>query len=634
MDLTGKKRRKTVVAHTAGALLLLIIVIFTYLDARHNVFHLDDGQNIFRFPPVMMTEFSARNILDAGRNALLPTRPLPSMTFAINWWQGGGSPRPFQLTNILFFNDTATIVFALLLSVLGRLNYSRRTVIIAALIGAAAWACHPIQVQAVTYIVQRMTMMAALFSLLAVLAYLLGRDAAQPGKRRAYFLAGGICWLLGLASKETAAIVPFLILLAEYGVVREGRQLIRNAFDYVLLGIPVVITGLIFVDIASGAGPLSRTFQPGFEGRDFTMIERLLTQPRVIMFHLSQIIWPVPSRFSLEHDFVLSTRMMSPPTTIAALVGIVGWCSLGIWTILKTNTRIAGFFMLWIPATLVIESTIVPLEMVFEHRMYLSTVGLAGLAALGTCWVIEKFREAAAIVLACWAVIVIALMAATSTYLPVWSTTERLAANSAKHAPNSERAWSALAAALRDAGYGIDKLLPPVQKAIEADPTASRPWSILAISLRDAGHAWERIEPPMLKALQLDPDDTVALNLRAIHLIETGRLAEADKLAQRIEPKALHDQSVLNTIGMLRFEQKNYGEAVSWFERAVSYNRSNPVFTYNLALSYEVSGRCPDALATWRTYLELESRQDRVAIVRDRIERNFHSEGGRCFGAD
>jgi Flp pilus assembly protein TadD len=611
-----------------------MFVIFTYLDARHNVFHLDDRRNIFRYPPVMMTEFSVERILDAGREALLPTRPLPSMTFAINWWQGGGSPRPFQVTNILIHGLTAIVVFSFLITVLGRLNYSRRAVTFAALVGAAVWACHPIQVQAVTYIVQRMTMMAALFSLLAVLAFLLGRETAHSGKRWTYYLVGGICWLFGLASKETAAIVPFLVLLAEYAILRQGRHLIRDKRDYALLSIPVVITALIFLDIASGAGPLSRTFQPGFEGRDFTMVERLLTQPRVIMFHLSQIIWPVPGRFSLEHDFVLSEGLMSPPETFAALVGIVGWCSLGIWTFLKTNTRVAGFFMLWIPATLVIESTIVPLEMVFEHRMYLPSVGLVGLAALGTCWAIEKLRGAAAIVLACWAVIVVALMAATTTYLPVWSTTERLAANSAEHAPRSERAWSALATALRDAGYGIDQILPPVQKAIEADPTASRPWSILAISLRDAGHAWDRIEPPMLKALQLDPDDTVALNLHAIHLIETGRLAEADKLVPRIEPKALHDQSVLNTIGMLRFEQENYDEAVSWFERAVSFNRSSPGFTYNLALSYEVSGRCHDALATWRAYLELESRQERVAIVQDRIAKNFYSEGGRCFGAD
>jgi hypothetical protein len=172
-----------------------------------------------------------------------------------------------------------------------------------------------------------------------------------------------------MISKETAAIVPFLVLLAEFGVLRQGQAIVRGRLDSVMLSLPVVVAVLITLDILSGTGPLAGNFLPGYENRDFTLSERLLTQPRVIGFHFSQIFWPLPGRFSLEHDFAASTGLLTPATTLVAMLGVASWCAIGVWALFRPSLRMMGFFLLWVPATLVIESTIIPLEMVFEHRM-------------------------------------------------------------------------------------------------------------------------------------------------------------------------------------------------------------------------------------------------------------------------
>jgi hypothetical protein len=582
-----------------ASLAIFILVAITYKEAPNNGYHLDDHHNIVRHAPIRITELTAGEVISAGREAYLPTRPLPSMTFAIDWWRGDGSARPFQWTNIVIHAATAVSVFGLLLMVLGRLRYPPWIVGVGSLVGALLWACHPIQIQGVTYIVQRMTSMAALFTVLTVILYMLGRGTGQSGRGWLYFGLAGLCWTLGMGSKETAAIAPFLILLTEYGVLRHGQPIVQRKIDRLMLSLPALVACLIVLDLLSGAGPLSAAFLPGYELRDFTLTERLLTQPRVIGFHLSQILWPLPGRFSLEHDFLVSTGLLTPVSTFFALLGVVAWCALGVWLLFRATSRVLGYFLLWVPATLVIESTFVPLEMVFEHRMYLPSVGLAGLAGLAICWLLQRMpRFTPATFVACIAIVVL-MMTASGQQIPVWKNNLSLAENSVKHAPNLGRVWS-----------------------------------ILAMSLRDAGYGWDRVLPAVNRALALDPMQGVALNLKAINLIERRRLDEAEEILMALSTRIEVDHSILNTMGMLRFEQGNFPAAIEQFEQVIELDGFVPEFAYNLALSYEYAGRCREAMITWQAYQQAESSDARRAAVRERLIKNFATQGGRCFGVE
>ena len=273
VDVIWPEKNKRFLTWFIAPLAIIILIAITYREAPNNGYHLDDHRNIVRHTPVLMAELTVGNVIDAGRDAYLPNRPIPSMTFAIDWWRGGGSARPFQWTNIVIHAATAVSVFGLLLMVLGRLRYPPWIVGVGSLVGALLWACHPIQIQGVTYIVQRMTSMAALFTVLTVVLYLLGRGAERSGRGRLYFVLAGLCWILGMASKETAAIAPFLILLTEYGVLRHGQPIVRQRIDRLILAFPVLVACLIALDLLSGAGPLSAVFLSGYELRDFTLTD-------------------------------------------------------------------------------------------------------------------------------------------------------------------------------------------------------------------------------------------------------------------------------------------------------------------------------------------------------------------------
>jgi hypothetical protein len=599
VDVIRPEKKTRFLTCFLAPLAIIFVVAITYREAPNNGYHLDDHRNIVRHLPVLITDLTAGKVIDAGREAFLPNRPLPSMTFAIDWWRGDGSARPFQWTNVVIHTATAVSVFGFLLMVLGRLRYPPWIVGVGSLVGALLWACHPIQIQGVTYIVQRMTSMAALFTVLTIVLYMLGRGTGKLGRRWLCFVLAGLCWALGMISKETAAIAPFLILLTEFGVLRHGQPIVQRKIDRLMLSLPALVACLIVLDLLSGAGPLSAAFLPGYELRDFTLTERLLTQPRVIGFHLSQILWPLPGRFSLEHDFLVSTGLLTPVSTFFALLGVVAWCALGVWLLFRATSRVLGYFLLWVPATLVIESTFVPLEMVFEHRMYLPSVGLAGLAGLAICWLLQRMpRFTPATFVACIAIVVL-MMTASGQQIPVWKNNLSLAENSVKHAPNLGRVWS-----------------------------------ILAMSLRDAGYGWDRVLPAVNRALALDPMQGVALNLKAINLIERRRLDEAEEILMALSTRIEVDHSILNTMGMLRFEQGNFPAAIEQFEQVIELDGFVPEFAYNLALSYEYAGRCREAMITWQAYQQAESSDARRAAVRERLIKNFATQGGRCFGVE
>jgi Flp pilus assembly protein TadD len=544
----------------------------------------------------MITELTVETVVNAGREAWLPRRPLPSVTFAIDWWRGDGSPRAFQWTNLAIHAVTAIAVFGLLYLVLSQLEWSRRFVGVAAFAGAAIWSCHPIQIQSVTYVVQRMTSLAALFTVLTVIFYIFGR-VSRSRQKWLFFAVAGLCWGLGLVSKETAAIAPFLVLLAEYGVIRHNRLLIRQRADIAVLSIPAIVVVLVAADLITGVGPVSRVFLSGYEIRDFTMAERLLTQPRVIGFHLSQFIWPLPGRFSLEHDFTLSTGVASPVSTLFAMLALGAWISLGTWSLFRPRLRTVGFFLLWFPASLVIESSFIPLEMIFEHRMYLPSVALAGLVALIIGLTLQRMPRSMPVMIAGSTAAIIFLVVSSAQRVPEWRTQVMLNQSTVKNAPNSARAWGQLAAALRQEGHG-----------------------------------WEKVAPPMMRALALDAGQSTALNLRALQFIEQRRLDEADAILRSIAPRAKIDHSIWNTIGLLRFEQGNFPAAIEQFEKVVALDSFVPEFKYNLALSYEYAGRCGEAYATWRSLLASSDNEFLNTSVSKRLITNFATQGGRCFG--
>ena len=243
---------------------------------------------------------------------------------------------------------------------------------IIALLAALLWASNPIQTQAVTYVVQRMAIMAALFYLLGMLCYLKARTTHVACKRWLFFSMGFACFLFGLGSKENAVLLPFSLLLLEWIVLQKARiGFIRKHQAWVGLvgGVLVLSMALFFAE-----GTFLDYIRGKYASRPFTMEERLLTQPRIVLHYLSQIVVPLPQRLSIAHDVALSDSIWNPWQTLPAM--LIVFSSIAAALLFSRRMPLVSLAALFFFVNHAVESSIWPLELVYEHRNYLPSLFL------------------------------------------------------------------------------------------------------------------------------------------------------------------------------------------------------------------------------------------------------------------
>ena len=145
-------------------------------------------------------------------------RPIPCLTFAINWYFGKDGVGGYHAVNLAVHILTGFVLFLAILNMLGTPNLERRfntNAYLIALLAAVLWAVSPIQTQAVTYIVQRMASMAAFFYILSMFFYIKCRSSNVPLNRILLFLGCILSFLFALGSKENTITLPAALLLVE-----------------------------------------------------------------------------------------------------------------------------------------------------------------------------------------------------------------------------------------------------------------------------------------------------------------------------------------------------------------------------------------------------------------------------------
>ncbi len=296
-------------------------------------------------------------------------RGLSMLSFAANYHFFGEDAFSFKLVNLLIHYTNALLALVLVHQTV-RLLYpasdNRHTQTVAMLV-AGLWALHPMNALPVVYVVQRMTSLAALFMLAGVSLYLYGR---QAGNLRGHLAIAGsllVCWPAALLSKETGVLFGVYLLLCEWLLLRSLDQLPAK----VLWMAGLAGSGALLVIGWHYWGIVT----DGYRVRDFDLLERLLTQARVLWFYVQQIVLPVPGSFGLYlDDFVVSRGVWDPPATAFA---IAAWCGvIGLAAVHRKRWPGFTFAVGWFLGSHVLESTILPLEMVFEHRNYLASLGI------------------------------------------------------------------------------------------------------------------------------------------------------------------------------------------------------------------------------------------------------------------
>ena len=201
-------------------ILLFLLTLTIYSNSLNASWHLDDYSSIVDNTKVQIAHLTPALLFQAMQHPERTSywRPLSFLTFALNWYIGQNAVIGYHLVNILIHLLTAFLIFlsmgCLLETPVLRGKYTESTYFIS-LLTAVLWAANPIQVQAVTYIVQRMTVLAGLFCIAGIFCYLKARLTAKRRHRTYFLIATTVFWLLGMASKENAVILPLILVLLE-----------------------------------------------------------------------------------------------------------------------------------------------------------------------------------------------------------------------------------------------------------------------------------------------------------------------------------------------------------------------------------------------------------------------------------
>jgi len=379
----------------------------------------------------------------------LPGRPLAMLSFLLQKPSWPSDPFAFKLVNLCIHLANGVLVFFLAKRLAGLYLTDSRggkhpSAAWPAILAAAAWLVCPIQLSAVLLVVQRMTLLMALFTLLGLLAYLqaLLDDQASTWRRSVFMALGlGTCTLLAFLSKENGILLPLYALCLDATLLRERvRQLppalawLRRALVYPAV---IFVFGYLLIGI------------PGFAHaesfRDFTLYQRLLTEPRILADYLAKVFVPRFGVYGLYNDdFAKSNNLFDPLSTPFFLALLLLAAGLAFhWRKRRPLFALAVF---WYLGGQVLESSVVMLELYFEHRNYLPIMGpfIALAIALATIRP-GNGRKLAYMVVTIWFG---ACVIATSLSSQVWASEERLAFTWGNTHPASARAQTMLASQL------------------------------------------------------------------------------------------------------------------------------------------------------------------------------------------
>lgn len=413
--------------------LLGALVIAIYSNTFQAPFHYDDYDQIVENPIIKWNELSWDNFKRLFKEPEY-SRPISLLTFALNYSFGGLDVSGYHYVNIGIHIISAFGFYLFLSTIFGLPHFDRkirdnnRRI---AVISSILWLSSPVHIQAVTYIVQRMAALAAMFYIYAMYFYLKARLSLDSKSYLFYILATGFA-LLALGSKQNAVTLPFFLLVLEILVIKKGNAafLFKKKRGFAILSVlGIIFCGLIYLYL-----PLFKDItKPWFL---YAVESRFLTGTRVILFYVIQLLFPVPSRLSLEHDFQASRSLFDPPATIVALLLLTG---IVIYTLASLKRRpIFSFFALWFLGNLVIETFNPYLITVFEHRLYLPSMGLFALAGIGAHNLITSAKGDGAKRFSVAALFIVIAMFSINTYIRnnIWKDPYTLWFDVIKKSPN------------------------------------------------------------------------------------------------------------------------------------------------------------------------------------------------------
>ncbi len=488
-----------------AATLVAFCALFAYFNSLHGVFTFDD--NMFLTDP------------NIGRpwNSVFWTRPVIGWSLAVNYWLDGLNPRGYHLMNLGAHAAAALLLYDLVRRVLLLPRFAGRYDASAGWVGLAAalvWLVHPLNTQAVTYVVQRCESFMGLFYLAALWCFL--RGAAADGGRR-WYAAAAVSAALSSGCKEVAATLPAVLILFD-------RAFLAGSWGGVLrrwpahLAVGFVPTAHLLWVLFGGLASGSTAPTVGLGVKLFTPVTYALTQTEVIWHYFRLTVWPTgqaldyldwPERKSLAEVWPYAAGL-------AAVLAVVAY---GVVRNRAWAVPAAAVFLILAPT-----SSIVPIQdAAFEHRMYLPLACLTCLAAGLVAG--PATRLPARPVAGAAAALVLVLAFLTVVRNEDYGSSYRLYKDSAEKRPDNARARGLYADILRQTGE-LAAADAEIKEAVKLPRNTAANAVALGNVLFALGEADEALRYVRSVYAQ-SPADPAVNELMGMLLLNTGNPVEA-----------------------------------------------------------------------------------------------------------
>jgi protein O-mannosyl-transferase len=614
-------------------LLLLLLGVAAYANTFHSPFVFDDMTSIVENGVIK----DLGKFLDGAGYAYNPRRFVGYLTLALNYRFGGLNVAGYHAVNLAIHLASSLLLYGLVLLLFRTPFFAGRgndpataspdnpvAARLVALFTALLFVAHPVQTQAVTYIVQRLASLTALFYLLALVSYLKGRIGDEAAGKRLtargmlwYVLALG-CAVLALRTKENAYTLPLIVLLIEFSFFRGGmaRRLI--------VVVPAVLAAGATLYVALGSGKplgiwLSDVTEKLTASDNTTRGEYLINQFRVVTTYIRLLFLPVNQNLDYDYPFYQS---LFEPAVFCSFLFLLALLGLAIYLYRRAgvpphsslltphSSRLIAFGIFWFFITLLVESSIIPIaDHIFEHRLYLPAAGLflavAALAFQGAN------RLSPRLVICAMAVAVLVLAAATWKRNQVWGSEISLWSDVVEKSPGKVRGHFNLGAAFNKADR-LDEAIEQLEAALAATkefdydpPYLAKLNDYIGVVYNKKGmvdQAYERLRT----AVSLDGGNANARSNLALVLGKKGLLDQSIEqalIAERLKPDLAEPYKNLGTAYLVK---GRLPEAASQLEKAIALDPRLAEARNNLGIVYLRMGKGGKAVAEFQSALRLK----------------------------
>lgn len=362
-------------------LLLLVVIIttyFIYTPALNGPLFLDDLIYFQQGTPLDIKNISYEEIQKA--TAYYPSRPISILSFSANYFLNFDTKYNLKLTNLILHILVGVFIYIFLIFLLKYSNlknstpyknnniYSFMPILITTL-----WLLQPLSVSTVSYVTQRMVILSSLFIIISLIFYLVARIRIKEKKGRSitilYLLTSLIFGIFSCFSKEIGTLtILYIILIEIFFTSKKQNKILNNTRKFLAIYIIFSITILILV----GNGYITGH---SYDNRNYNLYMKLLAEGRTTLNYIHSIILPDISTMGVFlDDIILTDSLFFPMSNLYSILFILFILITSYILSIKYPLICFGIFFFF--TSHLIESTVLPLEIAFEHRNYLASMGL------------------------------------------------------------------------------------------------------------------------------------------------------------------------------------------------------------------------------------------------------------------